>query len=172
MAAINARHIEGQKTPNKPYFFYNNDKNRFWQYMWQIFEKNEKPNTLSVQEKMDFCERWGVALCNLLGEMKIEKTEATNRTDQIIFKAHQNGLVKTKVVSADFKEALKTLPIFFTCYHKQELQKLLELFFKTNNLELHLIKNIHYLHTPAMPGRVDVLTLWKNEFQNVIKSLT
>lgn len=166
MAAINARHIEGQKPPDEPYFFYNNSKNKFWQYMWQIFEKSEKPVDLSVPEKKDFCERWGVAMCNLLGEMKIEKEDADDRTDTIIFSAHKMGRVTTKTVSDDFKKALEALPVFFTCYHKQELQKLLELFFTTNKIDLHLIKRIRYLHTPAMPGRVDVLALWKKEFQD------
>lgn len=110
-----------------------------------------------------------IAMCNLLGEMKIEREDFDDRTDTIIFEANKKGHVKTKIVSTDFKEALKTLPIFFTCYHKQELQTLLELFFTTNKLEPNLAKHIRYLHTPAMPERVDVLALWKQAFQDFAK---
>lgn len=168
MAAINARHIEGQKPPETPYFFYNNSKNRFWQYLWQIFEGKTMPDSLSISDKKLFCERRGIAICNLLGEMKIEKKDASDRTDTIIFRANKDGIVKTKIVEAEFKKALETLPIFFTCYHKKELQTLIELFFMTNEIETGLVNRIHYLHTPAMPGRVDVLALWKKAFENFV----
>lgn len=167
MAAINARHIEGSQPPKELYFFYNNDKNRFWRYMWQIFEKKEKPTELNVQGKKIFCETWGLAMCNLVEEMHIYEKDARDRKDGIIFKANENGRVKTKTVSTEFKIALRTLPIFFTCYHKKELQDLLELFFSGNGLELDLVEKINYLHTPAMPGRVDVLSLWTKEFQTL-----
>ncbi len=167
MAAINARHIEGHKPPLSPFFYYNDNRNRFWRYMWQIFENNLVPTNLSVQDKMDFCERHGLALCNLLGEMFISENEAKNRTDKVIFKAYTEGRVKTKILNSEFKKALKALPLFFTCYHKDNLQKLLELFLITNALSTDLVNCISFLHTPAMPGRIDVLKQWQNAFTKI-----
>ncbi len=165
MATLNARLIEGRDLPTSSYFYYNDNRNRFWRYIWEIFENKATPPILNIQDKMTFCENHGIALCNLLGGMYIHEKDAKDRKDTIIFKANEEGRVNTKVVNSEFRKALKFLPTFFTCYHKDDLQKLLELFFATNELKINLANDICYLHTPAMPGRIDVLSQWREAFK-------
>lgn len=163
MATVKARHIDGYPDPIEP-FYYHNPTNRFWGYMWKVFENTEKPKQLSVAEKQDCCERWGMALSNLVAKIKIHPNEAKNSSDQVIFKASR---VYIKTMDDDFKKLLLTVPVFFTRYNKEKsFRRLIERFYCENKLDPELVKDIHYLHTPSRFAKIDVLEQWKSEFNS------
>ena len=170
MAAINARRIDGLPEPEYPIFFYNNNANKFWRYMWELFEGTEKPKEISVDGKHAFCERHGMAICNVVAEMEIHKDDAECRLDDIIFEAEEKGLLTLKEVKADFKKCLKTLPTFFTRYSHTDdrLVPLLKRFYKENGVNESLVDEISFMHTPAMGSPKRALPVWRKAMKDLL----
>lgn len=162
MAAICARHIDGEKSPVNP-FFYHNNVNRFWNIL-RLLKGHEAP-LREVREKRQFLERHRIAISNTVGEIRIAKKDKDDASDLILFAAQKENRLKAKVIGPRFRALLSDndIPIYFTCRHKAPLQKLLELFFATNELDFPPEGRIHYLASPTRQGAERRSKEWRTE---------
>lgn len=164
MASICSRHIEGYDNPNDP-FYYHNPTRYFWCHLENIFNgcKIAPPYNKCVADKKKLCEDLGIALCNIVTSMKIDKKDAQCARDDIIFKAQEVKI--KKVLSEEFKDSLRNLPVFFTRKTKpRKLMLLLERFYEENDIDTELIKKINFIRTPAFYN-ANTKAEWEKYFQ-------
>lgn len=168
MGAINARTIDEQK-PEKP-FFYNDNRNHFWKIIQLLFEPQLEPKKLSVKEKMAFLNKWQIAICNIVQEIKVEKNVARDPSDFVLFEAHRHGCLKFKRTTKEFDAILNSTPIFFTCRPKKEIRSLIDSYLNFNNLDSSLSEKIWYLATPTRCNPQARSIMWKKEIEDHIKN--
>lgn len=161
MASINGRRIDGLPAPDNP-FFYNDNRNRFWKIMQILFNNEKDPNFPTREEKPLLLEKWGVAMGNIVSEMEIADQDKENASDEIIYEAFEICRVKFKTLDDDFKELLKTKPVFFTCKDKR-IKDVLRAYYTFNDLDPGLVDKITLIHSPTRKSAINISKLWKKD---------
>lgn len=163
MVAICARDFEGHR-PQKV-FYYHNNRNHFWKVLQHLFEPKRDPIKMTVLEKKQFLEKWGIAICNLVHEIEVSNQDKNDPSDTILFKAHKRKKLKFKTANKKLKTILETTPLYFTCRSKTGISKLVEGYFQHNKLNDELAETIWYLPTPTRCNPKARSLLWKDEMQ-------
>lgn len=167
MVAICARTLDGVKPENPP-FYYHNPRNHFWRVMQNLLEPKKEVKGLSVEEKIDFLNRNGVAITNLVQEIIVPNSEANDPSDTILFKAQKNRRIQFKKIPKEVKKILEETPVFFTCRRKTGIEKLLIGYKETNKLKLSL-DDVYYLPTPTRCNPKARAEMWRDEIKEHFK---
>lgn len=164
MCSVSARKINGEIQKSPP-FYYHDNRNRFWKIMQTLFEGDQNPPFLRLDQKKKYLEKWGIAIANIVSEMEVPKAMAYNASDDVIYRAHKNNKVITKKASKSLQAFLKTKPLFFTCKQKAPLDLLLMDYFTKNKISTKHLDSIVYLHTPTRRGHLSLSEMWKPDFK-------
>lgn len=159
MASINARQV-GNKKPESA-FYYHSPHNRFWQVIWYAMGEKNKFNLNTIQKKKKFLEKHGVAMTNIVHEIRVSKKFASNPSDIILFEAQKNKRLKFKSVSKRFKKILNSKPVLFTCKNKKGIQNLIQKFQELNGLDDDFFKKVQYLASPTRCNPKQKSRSWK-----------
>lgn len=148
MGSSDARWINGRDPGSV--FYYNNSRNNFWRIMGWLNHGRSIPIPQLPQRPM-ILEKNGIAMSNLVGEILIDEIHSKNPSDALLFDALNSDpkRLKVKIISPEFRNLLRTKPVFFTCLSKRGIISILEEFYVQNDLDLNLIKNIIYLPSPT-----------------------
>lgn len=146
MASSCARTIDGIIPENV--FYYHNGRNQCWKILSHIFH-GELRLMKEIIDRQNFLEHFGIAMANIVASAEVPEADSSNSADSVLFNAHKLKQLKLKIISDEFKNILKTRPVFFTCKNKMELTCLLEEYFSLNGLDKNLVQNINYLPSPT-----------------------
>lgn len=147
MASIEARNID-QRQNHDDAFFYHNRRNQFWRILQLVFEPKVPAKILSNSiEKKQFLNKWQIAIANIIQEIKIKKALSNDPSDRVIFEAYKEGNVQFKRVNKEFREILRTTPLFFTCSENKRIKSLIGEYFRRNQMSANT--PIHFLLTPT-----------------------
>ena len=167
MGSINARTINGKKPTDA--FYYNNNKNQFWNVIQLLFDPKIAPKKLTIAEKKAYLEKWGIAMNNIVQEAEVDDSDALDPSDTVLFQAHKKGNLTFKNSPDEFRELLKVKPMFFTCRHKNGITDLLQGYFEFNQLDASFSNSIWFWPTPTRCNAKDRSLIWKKEMDKHLK---
>ena len=148
----------GRKIPKgEDVFYYHDGRNRFWGTMTLLLEGRTKK--LNIGNKVKFLETNGIAVANLVEEIKISTDDNRSSADKIIFKAFSEDNIKLKTIDQSFKDVLEKSNIFFTCKSKPKIVSLLETYFLQNNVNIST-KDITFLTSPTRRSYAQIAKEW------------
>ncbi|MCO5143903.1 MAG: hypothetical protein M9962_12500 [Oligoflexia bacterium] len=165
MGAIIARTIDDNRP--KEAFYYHDNRNHFWKIIQLVFKPNIEPKKMTIDEKKIFLEEHGIAMSNIVKEIRVNTNDAKNPSDDIIFIAQKKRRLEFKVTSEQLKEIIEKKPIFFTCRSKPGISHLIQGYFSHNNINIPISK-IHHLPTPTRCNPQKRSNDWRNEMEKHI----
>ena len=173
MVAINARVIDGVE-PSEPHFYYNNNRNHFWRVLQYLMnprlKNNEHIKYLSIEQKKDFLNKNGIAICNLVEKIEVPHKYKADPSDTVLFEAYKKNRIEFKKVPPRVKKILKTKPLFFTCRQKKGIDQLVDGFLETNKLSPEIKEHIWYWPTPTRCNPYQRSLIWKDEMRSFLKA--
>lgn len=173
MVAINARTINGVG-PDKRHFYYNNNRNHFWRVLQYLMEPRKKDKIhleeFDIEGKKNFLNKNGIAICNLVSKVWVEKEFALDPSDVVLFEAQKQSRIEYKKVTTKTRKQLKERPKFFTCRKKKGVDLLLDGFCQKNKLDTSLKQDIWYWPTPTRCNPYKRSQLWRAEMEHYLKN--
>lgn len=160
MASCVARSLD-DKIPES-FFYYHSNLNRFWDILTYLYF-GERKKLGSIEEKKIFLNQAGIALSNLVAEAKLQEYQKSDDTH--LFEAFNEQRLFFKTVSPVFKSLLREVPVFFTCYRKKPIERLLEGFYLHNGLPTTDIERIKFLHSPTRRSYEYIAGLWRESIE-------
>lgn len=168
MCAINARTINDEK-PNNEYFYYNDNRNHFWKILQYIFEPNNDPRRLSIDEKKNFLKKHKIGIQNLVYEIQVPNNSKLDPSDTVLFECYKKNKIKFKSLSTKTIRTINKMPLFFTCRYKKGIHLLLEGFIEQNKLKKELIEKTWYLKSPTRCNPYQRSLEWAKEMSTFVK---
>lgn len=159
MASYVAREVDGAVKNDS--FYYHDGRNRFWGVLSLVLTGKEIlfENTA---EKRDFLNRNGVALANIVSTVEVD-SEVETSSDDVLFKAFNDGRLKFKAATSEIKSLIKERPVFFTCYRKPEIEALLNGYNEFNKIvDENFTNKITYLHSPTRRRHQYIAEKWRD----------
>ena len=169
MCALNARTINGQK-PNEDFFYYNDNRNHFWKILQYIYDPNNEPQRLNINEKKSFLTKHQIGIQNLVYEIQTPNNQKLDPSDTILFECFKKNRIVFKELMPNQVTKFTNTSLYFTCRYKKGIHQLLEGFLQHNRLNENIMDRTWYLKTPTRCNPFKRSQEWIQEMKEHIKS--